>query len=307
MRVLVTGSNGLLGQKMVERLVGLPDVEVVATSLHENQIPDVAGYVFQRLDITSLKQCGDTVDRFSPDVIINTAAISQADYCEQYPLDCDRLNVEAVKNLVSVANGCGAHLIHLSTDFVFDGENGPYGEKDAPRPLSCYGQSKLSSEKWIQDNAHSWAIVRTVQVYGVNSRMSRSNLVLWVKKSLEQEQVIHVVDDQIRTPTLVEDLAEGIFRILSLGAQGVFHVSGGELLSVYEIAQRVAAFFGLQQDLIRPISTHQLKEKAKRPLRTGFVIEKAREQLGYRPRSLEVGLSMVGEQLKNFAELNRPQ
>ncbi|MFA8437008.1 MAG: NAD(P)-dependent oxidoreductase [Marinifilaceae bacterium] len=300
MRVLITGSNGLLGQKLVDRLIGIPSIELMATSMHDNVIGFSSGYEFARMDITDHQQCRDIIQKFQPDTIVNTAAISHADICEDHPDLCRLVNVDAVGNLVEIANGLSAHFIHLSTDFVHNGESGPYRENDLVAPRNYYGVSKLESEELVQKYCKHWAIVRTVLVYGVNSNISRSNLMLWVKNSLEQGKSIRVVDDQYRTPTLVEDLAEGLFRLINLKTQGIYNISGEEFLSVYDIALRVARFFKLPTNLISPITTRELSEKAVRPLRTGLLVDKAKSELGFRPTSLENGLDVLKEQLENL-------
>jgi len=189
-------------------------------------------------------------------------------------------------------------LLQLSTDFIFDGLAGPYDEEAAANPISFYGESKLRAENLVRDSSLSWAIVRTVLVYGVTHKMSRSNLVLWVKRCLENEEPIQVVNDQWRSPTLSEDLAQGCRLILNKLAQGIYNISGKDVLTPYEMAVRTAKFFGLDSSFITETDSTHFTQPAKRPAKTGFIITKAQNQLHYNPRTFEEGLAIVAQQIE---------
>ncbi len=212
-KILVTGSNGLLGQKLIYNLLERGNYEVYATARGENRIVVKEGYTFLPLDITNSEAVEKIFDQVKPDVVINTAAMTNVDQCEADKKACWDINVQAVAHLVEACETHNAHLIHLSTDFVFDGENGPYREEDAPNPLHYYAESKLASEKILQESNIHWSIARTIIIYGIVEGMSRSNLVLWTKNSIDNKQQINVVNDQYRSPTLAEDLAEGCMLI----------------------------------------------------------------------------------------------
>src|SRR5688500_3278967 len=171
-----------------------------------------------------------------PDVIINTAAMTQVDDCETQRDACWRANVTAVENLVRCCATLHIHLVHVSTDFIFDGSHGPLDENETPAPVNYYGESKLAAEKVIQQSSLSWAILRTVLVFGITNDMSRSNIVLWVKNSLQQNKPIQVVNDQWRTPTLAEDLAHGCYLAAKKRAKGIYNISGKDFLSPFDIA-----------------------------------------------------------------------
>lgn len=296
MRILVTGSNGLLGQKLTERLQKDPSLELIATAKGDSVIPIVRGE-FHRMDITDPKAINEVVTRTGPDVIINTAAITQVDQCELERGKCWKTNVTSVENLISVSEKNNIHLLHLSTDFVFDGTRELLDETAVPAPVNFYGESKLAAEQLLINSNISWCIVRTVLVYGLTTDMSRSNIILWVKRSLEQGKNIQVVNDQWRTPTLAEDLANGCYLAATMKARGIYHISGEEYLSVYDIAVRTANFFKLDKSLIQPTSSVHLAQPARRPPKTGFIINKAKIELGYQPRSFEEGLRVIASQL----------
>lgn len=299
MRILITGSNGLTGQKLVDALRHDPEVELIATSRGDDRSPEPLGEQYRSMDITLQADVDRVFDETMPDAVIHTAAMTNVDACTLDPEACQLQNVTATQHLVHAAKRHGCHFIHLSTDFIFDGENGPYREEDEPAPLSIYGQSKLDAEHVVMNaGLDKWAIARTIIVYGVTADMSRSNVVLWAKKALEQGKPINVVDDQWRSPTLAEDLADGCIRIAKRGATGIYHLSGPETMSILELVQRVGRYFGLDTSVVNPIKSDSLGQPAKRPPRTGFVLDKARRDLGYAPRRFEDGLAVLAEQLR---------
>ena len=298
MKILITGANGLLGQKLVEHYETDPTVEVVSTGLGRNRNRP-GRYTYVSMDVSSESEAQSIIGMAMPDVVINTAAMTNVDKCELDREGCWKLNVSAVHNIIKACEANGSFLIHLSTDFIFDGENGPYEEDNAPNPQSYYAESKLAAEALLEKSTILWAIARTMLVYGVVQDMSRSNIILWVKKSLEEGKQINVVNDQWRTPTLAEDLAKGCALIAKKKAQGIFHISGKNLLTPYEMAMATARFFNLNAALIEEVDGSVFKQTAKRPIRTGFILNKAREVLGYEPVSFTEGLSILKSQIEN--------
>lgn len=297
-KILITGSNGLLGQNLVQLILDETNHHLLSTSKGENRIISRTDIDYQNLDITDFDQLHQLVNEFRPDAIINTAAMTNVDACESQKKECWLLNVIAVENLVKVCEEFNVHLVHLSTDFVFDGENGPYSENDQPNPLSYYGQSKWESEKVvINSGLENWSIARTIIVYGVVENMSRSNVVLWAKGALEKGEAINVVDDQFRSPTYAMDLAKGCLSIVEKEATGIFHLSGKNIMSVIELVYRVADYYGLDKSIINPIKSSVLNQAAKRPPYTGFNLAKANEILAYDPLSFEEGLDALTKEL----------
>lgn len=296
MRILVTGSNGLLGQKLTHLLQKHEHIHLIATARGKSALKISHGE-FHSLDISDGDQAESVLRLTKPDVIINTAAMTQVDDCETQRDACWKANVTAVENLVRCCETLHIHLVHVSTDFIFDGTHGPLDENEEPRPVNFYGESKLAAEMLIRKSSVSWVILRTVLVYGITNDMSRSNIVLWVKKSLEQNKPIQVVNDQWRTPTLAEDLAQGCYLAATKKAKGIYNISGKDFLSPYDIAIKTAEFFNLDNSLIKPTDSTQFKQPAKRPLTTGFIIDKARKELGYEPHSFMEGLEILTGQL----------
>ena len=297
-RILITGSNGLLGQKLIAALRDDDGTDLIATSRGEDRSTDPLGDRYRSLDITDKAAVQAVFDEARPDVVIHTAAMTNVDACELDPGACHLQNVEATRFLVDAARELDSHFIFLSTDFIFDGEAGPYREDDVPAPLSVYGRSKLEGERLVQESGlPRWAIARTIIVFGTAPGLSRSNVVLWAKQALEKGDPIRVVDDQWRMPTLAEDLADGCIRIARQGATGIFHLSGPDGMSILELVERVGAFFGLDTTMVTPVKSDTLGQPARRPPRTGFVLDKARRELGYAPHTFEEGLAILRDQL----------
>jgi dTDP-4-dehydrorhamnose reductase len=286
MKILVTGSNGLLGQKLSALLMNDPDVHAILTARGT-----------PALDITDAESVHRVLTAAAPDVVVNAAAMTMVDQCETEHDACWKANVNSVENLIHACQSIGAHLIHVSTDFIFDGTHGPLDENAKPDPVNFYGKSKLAAEELLQKSKIDWAILRTVLVYGITSDLSRSNIVLWVKESLEKGKAIRVVNDQWRTPTLAEDLAMGCYLAAKKQAKGIFNISGKDFITPYDIAIKTADFFRLNKSLITATDSTQFTQPAKRPLKTGFIIEKARRELSYEPHSFEQGLRILAAQI----------
>jgi dTDP-4-dehydrorhamnose reductase len=300
MKVLVTGSNGLLGQKLLDHYKQFPEVELIATARGADRYPFPGNYTYCALDITIEAEVNQVFNETKPDIVIHTAAMTNVDACELDQVNCDLLNVKAVQFIVNACNQINAHLIHLSTDFIFDGTHGPLHENEKPNPLSYYGHSKLKAEQLVQAHSNSWAILRTVLVYGVVKDMSRSNIVLWAKNALESGKSIQVVADQFRTPTLAEDLANACALVAAQKATGIFHISGQNFMSIYDLVVQVADFWNLDKSLISMSSSEGIQQPAKRPPITGFQIHKAITLLNYQAHTFKEGLQIVDNQLKSL-------
>ena len=299
-KIFITGSNGLLGQKLVSLLAQYLDIQLIATSLGKNRLLFTNGYEYQEMDITNAQQVAEVIEKIRPDVIIHTAAMTNVDQCESEKELCWAMNVKALEYLTEACEKHIVFLCHLSTDFVFDGKSGPYSEEDKPSPISFYGWSKYAAEEVVKRSNCTWSIIRTVLVYGITNDMSRSNIILWVKNSLEQQKSIKVVTDQFRTPTLAEDLAMGCWLVVDKKSEGIFHISGKDFLTPYQMAIKTADFFQLDKSLITPVDSSNFTQPAKRPARTGLVLDKAVSILGYNPVSFEEGIEILAGQIKGI-------
>ena len=302
--VLISGSNGLLGQKLssVYLKTETERVKFFASSRGAIRNPTLPDAHYIEMDICNPKQIEEVFAKIQPDCLIHTAALTHVDECENNKTLCDQLNIEAVANLLAVAARYNTHFIHLSTDFIFDGLNGPYHEEAEANPVSHYGWSKLKSEALVKQYPANWSIIRTILVYGIAADMSRSNIVLWAKKALQSGETLSVVDDQFRTPTLAEDLAMGCLLCEQKEAGGVFNISGKDGMTILELVKRVADYFQLDKSHIKPVSSSTLNQAAKRPVKTGFILDKAMEVLGYNPHTFEEGIAILEAQIQNRDE-----
>lgn len=293
MKILVTGANGLLGSQLVKKLaeksydlhgVGKGPSRVKATGNN---------FSYHQVDILDGKAIYDLILSVRPQVIVHAAAMTQVDECEVNKIDCWNINVTATRFIVDAAKEISSRLIYVSTDFVFDGTSGPYSEGDLPNPVNYYGSSKWGGEKAIEESGLDWLVVRTVLVYGKTDEGQRPNIISWVKSNLEKGEKIKVVDDQVRTPTFVEDLANGIILAMERNAKGILHISGSETLTPYQMAVATAEHLGFKKSLIEKVDGSSFRQIAERPPRTGFIIEKARREVGFEPRSFKESLEEI--------------
>ena len=296
-KIAITGSNGLLGQTLVNLLMKAPEnYSVFGLSKGDNRM-NRNDFLYYDIDITNYSQLEECITYIQPSFIINTAAMTNVDTCELKPEECNNLNIEAVKYLTQICTKLNIHFIQISTDFIFDGSKGFYKETDLPNPLSIYGHSKLKAENIVKNSGVNFSILRTILVYGKGVNLKRNNIVLWVKDMLENNKEITIVDDQYRMPTYVEDLATACKLIVDKNISGVYHISSNELLSVFEIANQIADVFGLNKKLIKPISTKTLNQKAIRPQKTGFDLSKTIKELDFQPTSFLLGLKRFKQTL----------
>ena len=296
-KVVITGSNGLLGQSLLNLLLNEKENYQVFGFSRGNNRSGRTDFEYVSIDITKEKELKTELLKIHPDFIINTAAMTQVDDCETDKKECDILNIDVVKCLKEVAEEINSHIIHISTDFIFDGKKGYYKEDDEPNPLSYYGLSKLKSEEVLINSTINFTILRTILVFGKVYDMSRSNIVLWVKQMLENKKEVTIVDDQYRMPTYAEDLALACKLAMDKKAKGIYHISSNQLLSIYEIAKQIAQVFELDENLIIPISTSTLNQTAPRPEKTGFDLTKTRSVLGFYPKSFKEDLQRFKESI----------
>jgi len=296
-RILICGSNGLLGQRLALMLSNRTEYETLSTSRERSFVYDDRLFDYTQLDLTRKGDVKSLISSFQPDVIMNAAALTNVDWCEDHREDAWNGNVVAVENLVEAARKVGAKLIHVSTDYVFDGKTGNYSENDKPNPVNYYGKTKLAGENAIRVADIDHAILRTIVVYGCGVVVKR-NFALWVIDSLRAGKSIRCVTDQIANPTYVADLALAMIKVAELDKSGIFHVSGKEAVSRFEFAVRIAEGFGLDPALIEPIRTEQLVQRAARPLHTSLVTLKAETELGFKPMGVTEGIEQLRHELQ---------
>ncbi len=294
-RILITGANGLLGQELIRQIAHHGSYQLLATGQDEqSRMGAPKKYDYARLDVCNARQIHEILKGYHPACVINCAAKTGVDDCEVNRDLCWRTNAEAVGHLAKVCHCIGARLIQISTDFVFDGLNGPYREYDRPHPINYYGKSKLAGENEVRATGiGKWAIVRTNVVYGTAIGTPNMDFVQWVLNKLRAKQEIHVYTNQWRTPSYTYDLVRGILRIVHFQKSGVYNLSGREFISMYEFARSIAEAFDLDQSLIQPTVQHLTPQVAQRPEYTGLVTLKAETELNFQPFPLKAALEHI--------------
>jgi dTDP-4-dehydrorhamnose reductase len=291
LKILVTGANGLLGQTIITQLLD-KNYNVVATGRGPERIilTNISGYKYKDTDITDGPAIEQLIFDEHPDVIIHAAAMTQVDQCELNKQDCYNINVTATRFIIDAAKAINARFIFVSTDFIFDGNAGPYSENDEPSPVNYYGSTKMVAEKAVMESGLDYAIARTILVYGIVPASGRTNIIGFVKDNLEANKTIKMVTDQVRTPTYVDDLAAGIILILEKNGRGIYHLSGEQQMTPYDIAIETARYFNFNEGLIEKASSEEIRQPAVRPSITGFNISKAKKELGFKPKTFQEGL-----------------
>jgi dTDP-4-dehydrorhamnose reductase len=297
-RILITGANGLIGQALVKRLGRVPEVDLLATSRESApRFGSMAGG-YASLEITDREAIRRTFDDFAPTAVIHCAAMSRVDDCYADRDACWETNVLATDYLARTCKSFGSRLILVSTDFVFDGKDGPYAETARPNPVNFYGRTKLAAENAVRSaGLRKWTIIRTTLAFGAGENLRRGNFGTWLVDRLQAEQEAHVPIDQIRTPTYAPDLADGIARAVLLRKTGIYHVAGREIMSVFDLARQLARHFDFDPELIQPTKSDEIHADAPRPLLGGLLILKAESELGFRPRPLSVALDDFGMEM----------
>ncbi len=296
-KLIITGVNGLLGQKLLEQADS--KYEILGIDLHEESFNKRIKFQYRQLDLTIRRSVKEVISNFQPDYLINTAAMTDVDGCEIEKEKCWKVNVEVVDNLIYAARKTGTKIIQLSSDYIFDGKNGPYSENSVPKPLGFYGKSKLASENLLLASELDCAIVRTMILYGHGIKV-RFNFVSWLIGKLKQGEKVTIVTDQFGNPTLADDLAKAILKIIERNKWDLYHISGSELIDRYHFALKIADIFKLDKNLIISITTSELNQPAIRPLKSGFIIDKAKAELGIEMSNVEEGLKIYKRQDKKF-------
>ena len=269
-KILITGAFGQLGASLCKTL---SNESILATG---RSIVSSTKYKSIELDITNPKQVKGVIYKYNPDIIIHLAAMTDVDGCEKNPETAFDVNVKATEGLIKNYNG---KFIYISTDYVFDGEDGPYVEDDKVNPVSVYGKTKLYGENMVKNSDANWVILRSNIIFSYNDR-TKASFVNWVVDSLKKQESIRVVNDQWNNPTWTNDLAKVILKIIEKDAIGLYHYGGRDYMNRFEFAKMIASSFGLDGSLISPITTSELKWLAQRPLKSGLNTKKIELDLG---------------------------
>jgi dTDP-4-dehydrorhamnose reductase len=292
-KVLLIGANGFLGLKLLPLLA--QEYEVHAADVKIDLIP--AQYQRAVIDITDINSVTGIFDKIRPDVCINTAAMTNVDACEDHPDRAEKINAVGPANLAKTIDKVGGKLIHISTDFVFDGAKGNYTEEDIPNPISIYGETKLRGEKYIQDTAVPAMICRTSVLYGWPAPGVHANYFSWAYNALKAGQTLKIVKDQITTATLADDLAQFLVKVLPRFTPGIFHTTGPEPLDKFEFVAKMVQFYGFPAHLLQPVEF--FAQKAKRPPNSSLNTTKIQKMKIHPFRALEDAMEYLQSQIPN--------
>ncbi|HMS34279.1 MAG TPA: SDR family oxidoreductase [Ignavibacteria bacterium] len=295
MKILLTGSNGLLGQAITSIFSRESDIELIQTSAEEKSYLDY-GYTYKTLDITQKDDVKKNVEFYEPDVIINCAAFTNVDKCETERELTWKINVDGVKNLIIAARRSQSKIVHFSSDYVFDGKNGPYIESSVPNPISFYGREKLASENSLITSDIRFTIIRTLVLFGIGNNV-KPNFALWMLEELRNNRPVNIVTDQISNVTMIDDLAFGTLKIVEKDCTGIYNIAGSDILSRYDFAMKMCEVFKLNKSLVMPITTAMLNQPAPRPLKSGLITLKMESELGFRTMDSLESLRLLKVQL----------
>lgn len=296
-KVAIIGSTGKVGEAIVNYLHENTDWELMLfSSTYKSETVDNGMHLIP-IQYSDCKQFTDKCRLLTPDIIINTAAMTNVDGCEKDRTGAWSVNVDFVDCVSKIAYELSSKLIHISTDYIFDGVSGPYYEFDSPNPISWYGYTKLIGETKTEIQGLDCCIFRTNVVYG-NSTHGKSDFVKWVINELSSNRKIKIVSDQYSNPTLSDDIALAVYKVIKLNKSGIYNIGGSEYCDRFLFTKKIANIFMLDESLIKPITTMELNQSAKRPLLGGLVISKASNELDIKFLNIEDGLMVLKNKYK---------
>jgi len=287
-KMLIIGGSGLVGSTLTQYALPNYNIHVI---VNENAIES------DRISITKIDLLEKRtaiiklIQKFRPDVVINTVAHASVDLCETNPQLADLLHIDVTRDIANVCYDINSKLIHFSTEWVFDGNlDRKYIEEDKPNPINHYGKTRLEAENIVKDTSEQNVVLRTAVVYGWHKRSRFTN---WIIQTLKEKRVVDPFVDQYNTPTLVDDLAKVILKIIEMHISGLYHAVGKTCISRYEFALLLADKFGLDRNLVKPVTSQEKKQDAPRPLKSCLSAEKLEKLIGYNFCDIQSGISFI--------------
>jgi dTDP-4-dehydrorhamnose reductase len=290
MKALVVGASGQLGAALLALLRerGVPAAGTHCSRPKDGSLP---------LDIRDRDAVRRCLDDAAPDLVfLAQNAPGGVDFCEEHPEQAQAVIVGGMRHVLEAAAPRRSRVVLFSSDYVFDGESGPYGEDAAPRPISAYGKAKLEAERLLRSYAHGALIVRTTAVF--SWAPGTKNFAMQVHERLSAGRTLRVPDDQWCNPTLAEYLAEACLRLVQSGRHGTFNVVGRDWVSRSELAAALARAMSLDPALVQGAPTRELGQKARRPLKGGLTTDKLRLALGEPPPDLARSLELFSARFR---------
>jgi dTDP-4-dehydrorhamnose reductase len=290
-KILIIGISGLLGNKIHN--LAKNDYQVFGT--YNTHKPDIEN--MYQLDVTKRADVFKVFENIKPDFVIDTHALHNVDYCELHPEEAWLVNVEGTKNVAEACKTFGCKYVFISTDYVFDGKKAtPYTEKDKPNPLNYYAKTKLVAEEAIKILTSDYIIARTAVLFGVGG-LGKEPFALWLIKKLKNGEEVKAVIDQYNNPTLVDSLAEMLLTLCEKDKVGLFHITGRTNLSRYEFSIKIAEKFGLNKELIKPITTPELNQIAPRPRKVALDVSKVERATKVKTLTIDEALDNLKQQV----------
>jgi len=283
MNILIVGASGFVGGVLMK---GLSMEHEVAGTYNSIEKPGL-----MELDVRDKNSVELLVRKIMPDVVVDTAALPHVDYCQEHEDESHAINVEGTRNVAEACAKFGCGMVFISTDYLFDGKEGPYSEYHKPNPINVYGRHKLEAEGAIAETLEDYLIARTTVVYGWEKE--KKNFAARTVDNLRSGKPMKVPSDQWGNPTYAENLAEALKELVEKRGRGVYNIAGSGYCTRLEFALKIAEVFKLDASLISGVDTRSLKQKAPRPLKGGFRIDKAKRELKTHLLSMEEGLKLM--------------
>ena len=274
MKICIVGASGLLGEGF--QRISKDSKNEFIFCYAKNKIPNA-----EQLDITKEDAIKSFFQIHKPDTLINCSAISNLEFCEKNKSHAFNVNALGAKKLARTCNIYGSHLIHVSTDYVFDGNAGPYQENDVPKPISYYGQTKHKSEELVLKENENFCVARTALLYGWCQ--NKQNLATMIISELRNNRQVKLIDDQQVSPSYADNVAEMILKLALMKISGIFNVANSSIVTRYDFGLLLSEVFELDKSLIKPISSKDFHWNVPRPHKGGLLLDKVSKVLNKKP------------------------
>ncbi len=294
--VFIIGCHGELGSNLVKKATG--KYKVIGIGRDDKKLINNVDYEYIKINIFNRKELKELFKQYHPRFVINSVAMIDIDKCEMEKETCWKINVEAVQNLLYSSKFVDANFIHISTDYIFDGKNGPYNEESRPNPVNYYGKSKLAAENFVISSELEYSIIRTTSLYSANNIKGRKNFVVKLFEDLSKGNKVKVVKREIRNPTFTPNLADCIWKLINLEKSGVYNIAGKDIIDRYNYMLEFSRFFGFDENLIEAVSADDFPNRVPRPENCGLLVDKAEKKLYLNLFGIKKGFELFQEQLK---------